>query len=76
MKSIIGNPVVGADFHGREAELGALLRRVLDGNHILQSGQRRMGKTCIAKGLGRILELEDWATVFAGLRTKTRRLRT
>ena len=76
MKSIIGNPVAGADFHGREAELGALLRRVLDSNHILLSGRRRMEKTCIAKELGRILELEDWATVFADLRPKTRRLRT
>ena len=65
MKSIIGNPVVGANFHGREAELGALLRRVRDGNHVLLSGQRRMGKTSIAKELGRILELEGWATVFA-----------
>lgn len=65
MKSIIGNPVVGTDFHGREVELGSLLRRVRDGNHVLLSGQRRMGKTSIAKELGRRLEIEGWATVFA-----------
>ena len=65
MKSNIGSYVVGADFHGREAELGALLRRVRDRNHVLLSGQRRMGKTSIARELGRRLESESWATVFA-----------
>ena len=65
MKSNIGSFVVGDDFHGREAELGALLRRVRDRNHVLLSGQRRMGKTSIARELGRRLESEGWATVFA-----------
>ena len=65
MKSNIGSFVVGTDFHGREAELGALLRRIRDRNHVLLSGQRRMGKTSIARELGRRLESEGWATVFA-----------
>ena len=65
MKSRIGNYVVGTDFHGREAELRELMRRIRDGNHILLSGQRRMGKTSIARELGRRFELEGWTTVFA-----------
>ena len=65
MRSKIGNYVVGTDFHGREAELGALMRRVRDGNHVLLSGQRRMGKTSIARELGRRLDLEGWTTIFA-----------
>ena len=65
MRSRIGIYVVGDDFHGRETELRALMRRVRDGNHVLLSGQRRMGKTSIARELGRRLEVEGWTTVFA-----------
>ena len=65
MQSRVGIPVVGGDFHGRESEIKNLSNLVLDRNHILLSGQRRMGKTSIARELGRGLEEKGWTAVFA-----------
>ena len=65
MKSATGRWVVGDDFHGREAELGILDSRIRDGNHVLLSGQRRMGKTSIAREIGRRLEVDGWVSLFA-----------
>ena len=65
MRSRVGIPVVGGDFHGRESEIKKLSNLVLDRNHILLSGQRRMGKTSIARELGRRLEERGWTAVFA-----------
>lgn len=65
MKSATGRWVTGDDFHGRDTELQSLAKYVRGGNHILLSGQRRMGKTSIARELGRRLENEGWAFVFA-----------
>ena len=65
MQSRVGSPVVGGDFHGRESEIKKLSNLVLDRNHILLSGQRRMGKTSIAHELGRRLEEKGWTAVFA-----------
>ncbi len=56
MKSFTGPPVIGDNFFDRDRELQILERRVRDGNHILLTGQRRMGKTSIARELGRRLE--------------------
>lgn len=67
MRSTIGTPVVGDNFHGRERELRILSRLVRDGNHVLLHGQRRMGKTSIACELGRRLENEGWSAVFANV---------
>ena len=65
MRSATGRWVTGADFHGREAELRVLERRVRDGNHILLTGQRRMGKTSLARELGRRLADDGWISIFA-----------
>ena len=65
MKSATGRWVAGDDFHGREAELEILESRIRDGNHVLLSGQRRMGKTSIAREIGRRLEVDGWASLFA-----------
>lgn len=53
MRSSPGRWVQGNDFFGREAELALLSERVADGNHVLLTGQRRMGKTSLARELGR-----------------------
>ena len=58
MKSSTGPWVRGDDFFDREAELDTLGTRVREGNHVLLSGQRRMGKTSIVQELGRRLEME------------------
>ena len=65
VQSRVGIPVVGGNFHGRESEIKNLSNLVLDRNHILLSGQRRMGKTSIAHELGRRMEERGWTAVFA-----------
>lgn len=65
MQSATGRWVVDADFFGRDAELRSLERRIHARNHVLLSGQRRVGKTSIARELGRRLEAQDWAPIFA-----------
>ena len=52
MKSSTGRWVSGDDFFDREPELCILENRVGEGNHVLLTGQRRMGKTSIARELG------------------------
>ena len=65
MKLSTGRWVSGDDFFDREAELRILKRMVLDGNHVLLTGQRRMGKTSIVQDLGRRLKGEGWLFLFA-----------
>lgn len=71
MRSSTGRWVSGNDFFGREAELDILTTRVRDGNHVLLTGQRRMGKTSIARELGRRLESEGWMSLFADVEDAT-----
>ena len=71
MRSSTGRWVSGDDFFGREAELEILTTRVRDGNHVLLTGQRRMGKTSIARELGRRLESEGWVSLFADVEDAT-----
>ena len=64
MKSATGRWVSGDDFFGREQELAVLGRHVRDGNHILLTGQRRMGKTSLAQESGRRLRDDGWIFLF------------
>ena len=64
MKSSTGRWVSGNDFFDREPELRLLESRIRDGNHMLLTGQRRMGKTSIARELGRRLVSEGWISLF------------
>ena len=64
MRSSTGRWVGGDDFFDREAELRILKRLVDSHNHILLTGQRRMGKTSVVRELGRRLVDEDWAFLF------------
>ena len=65
MKSSTGRWVSGDDFFNRTDELGQLERLVRDGNHVLLTGQRRMGKTSLARALGGRLRRQGWACLFA-----------
>ena len=65
MKSATGRWVSDDDFFGREDELRVLETRVLDGNHVLLTGQRRMGKTSVVHELGRRLRDKGWIFLFA-----------
>ena len=64
MEPSVGPPVTGDDFFNRENELRLLEARVRSGTHILLAGQRRMGKTSIAKELGRRLQNDGWEFLF------------
>ena len=68
MNSATGRWVSGDDFFDRKRELQILETRVRDRNHVLLTGQRRMGKTSIVKELGRRLEADGWIFLFAGRR--------
>ena len=65
MKSSTGRWVSGEDFFDREGELELLEARVRDGNHMVMTGQRRMGKTSVLRELGRRLEQRGWVFLFA-----------
>ena len=71
MRSSTGRWVSGGDFFDRESELHILETRVRDGNHVLLTGQRRMGKTSIVRELGRRLEAEGWVFLFADVEGAT-----
>ncbi|MDE2925298.1 MAG: ATP-binding protein [Acidobacteriota bacterium] len=71
MRLSTGRWVSGDDFFDRESELRVLKARVRDGNHVLLTGQRRMGKTSIARELGRRLEAEGWIFLFTDVEGAT-----
>lgn len=71
MKSVTGPWVSGKDFFDRENELRILDQRVRNGNHVLLTGQRRMGKTSIAMELGRRLKADEWEFTFADVEGAT-----
>ena len=60
MRSSTGRWVSGDNFFDRERELQILETRVQDRNHVLLTGQRRMGKTSIVQELGRRLAPKGW----------------
>lgn len=64
MRSSTGRWVGGDDFFDRESELRILETRVRQHNHVLLAGQRRMGKTSVARELGRRIEADGWIFLF------------
>ncbi len=64
MQLSTGRWVTGDDFFDRERELEILEARVRGRNHVLLTGQRRMGKTSVARELGRRLEADGWVLLF------------
>ncbi|MDE0330753.1 MAG: ATP-binding protein [Nitrospinae bacterium] len=71
MKSSTGRWVSGGDFFNRKPELQILEAQVHDRNHVLLTGQRRMGKTSIARELGKRLETKGWVFLFADVEGAT-----
>ena len=64
MESKLGSWVAGENFFDRETELVILETRVSERNHVVLSGQRRMGKTSLLRELGRRLENKSWIALF------------
>ena len=71
MRPTAGRWVSGDDFFDREGELRVLESHVRDHNHLLLTGQRRMGKTSITRELGRRLEATGWIFLFADVEGST-----
>lgn len=71
MRSRTGSWVSADDFFDRAAELQVLEARVRDRNHVLLTGQRRMGKTSVAHELGRRLQAQGWVFLFADVEGAT-----
>ena len=71
MRLATGRWVIGDDFFDRESELRVLDARVRAGNHTLLTGQRRMGKTSVARELGRRLEAQGWVFLFTDVEGAT-----
>ena len=71
MRPTAGRWVSGDDFFDREGELRVLESHVRDRNHLLLTGQRRIGKTSIARELGQRLERDGWIFLFADLEGST-----
>lgn len=71
MRLSTGRWVRGDDFFDREAELGVLKRLVNGRNHILLTGQRRMGKTSVVRELGLRLEADGWVFLFTDVEGAT-----
>lgn len=64
MQPSIGRWVTGERFFDRETDLKILKQHIQDGNHVLLTGQRRMGKTSIVQELGRQLQGSSWIFLF------------
>lgn len=71
MKASTGRWVSGDDFFNRDKELRILEMCIRDGNHVLLSGQRRMGKTSVTQELGRRLVEQGWEFLFADVEGAT-----
>ena len=71
MKSSTGRWVGGQDFFNRDAELKNLGRLIQDRNHVLLSGQRRMGKTSVVRELGHRFESMGWLFFFSDVEGAT-----
>lgn len=71
MKSATGRWVNGGDFFDRKSELQILETQVLERNHVLLTGQRRMGKTSVLRELGRRLEAVGWVFLFTDVEGAT-----
>ena len=73
MQSSTGRWVSGSNFFDRKSELEALEKLAFDGNHLLLTGQRRMGKTSVTQELGQRLKNRkpEWIFLFADIEDAT-----
>jgi uncharacterized protein len=63
MKNVIGPPVEGEDFFGREKEFEYVWSRIQDGNNLIFPSPRRVGKTSFALKLVEAAKAKKWNVV-------------
>ena len=71
MRVSTGRWVVGEDFFDRSEEVRILATLIEERNHVLITGQRRMGKTSIVRELGRTMQMKGWTTLFVDVEGAT-----
>lgn len=64
MRNIIGPPVVGNDFFGREKELSLAWFLLSNSNHLLLTAPRRVGKTSFVRYLEQLAKERGWKGVY------------
>jgi uncharacterized protein len=64
MSIIIGPPVAGENFFGRQAQLSKIEKLIKQGVSVLLSGPRRVGKTSLAHRLIASLKTQDWNSIY------------
>lgn len=72
LKPTESNTVTGNAFFNREVERRILQEKIENGEHLLLTGQRRMGKSSIAREIGRVLSensKNNWSFVFIDLQS-------
>jgi len=72
MKNVIGPPVEGEDFFGREKEFEYVWNRIKDGNNLIFPSPRRVGKTSFALKLVEEAKMERWNIVSINVEKITR----
>lgn len=73
IRNIAGAPVTNEDFYGRKKEIRSGLNKIENGNSLMLSAPRRVGKTSFSKKMIECLEKEGWVGIFInleGLRTE------
>ena len=71
MRPTIGAWASGDNVFDREKELKLLEERIANGDHILLTGQRRMGKTTLARAIGERLTAKGWVALFIDIEDAT-----
>lgn len=67
MQNIVGAPVTGANFYGRSKEIKRGLNKLKDGNSLILSAPRRVGKTSFSKKMIELLEHEGWLGIYINM---------
>jgi uncharacterized protein len=63
MRNIMGPPVTGENFFGRDDERSHAKQLLRDGNHILLTAPRRVGKSSLMLNVCEDLRAEEWIVV-------------
>ena len=71
MRPTAGAWVSGDDLFNRKKELKLLEEKIAKGDHILLTGQRRMGKTTLAHAIGERLTAKGWVALFIDIEDAT-----
>lgn len=64
IRNIVGAAVTAEDFFGREKEIKQGLNKLKNGNSLMLSAPRRVGKTSFSKKMIELLEKEGWIGIF------------